>query len=382
MESILIVGGTGCISSAIVEETLHIGIETTVINRGKHKSRIPFGVKTIIADKKDYTTIEKAISNKRYTAIVDFLCYNGNDLKRSFQFYSKYANQYIFISSAQVYNYRKVTVSKEDSIKVDDRWAYSIDKWNAENELRRLAPLTKCNYTIIRPSITYGDTRIPYGITPPYGQHGTIIQRILHSKPIIRWNYGNNKCNMMRVEDFARAFVKLIGNTKAYNEEFNICSENIYSYNDVLNELSKKLGRNIKIVDITTEEYANIVSERKGEIIAGRGTDCISSFAKFKSLFPDFKEEFNLEKGIAKTVDAYYNQNWMDGINWEFDGECDRIAQKHANIKSEFIDYLGSATKEDKRTYKTYLHKGRCDVIVFLYAKRLLNKVKRLFKIP
>jgi len=53
------------------------------------------------------------------------------------------------------------------------------------------------------------DTHIPYGISPQYGYHWTLIARILSGKPIIRWNGGINRCNMMRVEDFAVGVIGL-----------------------------------------------------------------------------------------------------------------------------------------------------------------------------
>ena len=269
-------------------------------------------------------------------------------------------------------------MGEEEAPKVDNRWDYSVNKWAAEEELRNFCNQTGHIYTIIRPSITYGNTRIPYGITPPYGKHGTMIKRILNDKPLIRWNKGQNKYNMMRVEDFARAFVWLIGNPKAYNETFNICSEKAYSFNDVLNALEKIINKPISIVDLSAEEYASEIPKRKGEILAGRGMDRISSIKKLKKLYPDFKEQYTLETGIGKTVDAYFKQNWMDGISYEFDGECDRIANKFTANKYNFINYLDNATFKDRLTYYVNVHKGRIDSELIAFSIKVINKIKRL----
>lgn len=376
--SVLIIGGTGCISSAVVAECLKNCISTTIINRGNRPHLIPQDATFIKADRTDEKTIREKLRGKRFDAVVDFLCYTKDELQQSFNLYKSYATQYFFISSCAVYDFRKTHLGKEESPKVDDRWEYSINKWAAEETLRSLCKGSECSYTIIRPSITYGDTRIPYGVTPPYGKHGTIIKRILNDKPLIRWNQGQNKCNMMRVEDFARAFVKLIGNDNAYNEAFNICSEKAYSFNDVLTVLEKRLNKDISLIDISSEEYADKLPERKGEIIAGRGTDSISSMEKLKKLFPEFKEEYTLETGIGKTVDAYFSQNWMDGISWEFDGDCDRIASKFNNSKCGFSDYLNNASLDDRLNYFIHRHKGRADARTLSFAMRLVNKIKRM----
>ena len=79
----------------------------------------------------------------------------------------------------------------------------STCRWNGNLSSSTVVAKTDVKYTVIRPCVTYGDTRIPYGISPQYGYHWTLAARILNNKPIIRWNGGINRCNMMRVEDFA-----------------------------------------------------------------------------------------------------------------------------------------------------------------------------------
>lgn len=381
---ILIVGGTGCISSAVVEECLRHQMDVTIINRGRRDIPFQDEITLIKADKNDLPTIQSALKNKHYDAVVDFLCFTKEELEKSFELYSNHTSQYFFISSCAVYDLRKADMGYEDGPKSDERWAYSVNKWKAEERLRELASKNKINYTIVRPSVTYGDTRIPYGITPIYGKHGTLIQRILNDKPIIRWNNGENVCNMMRVEDFATAFVRLISNEKAYNTEFNICSENYYSYNQVLEILEKKLSKKIRFFDIDANTYARYLSSRKGEILVDRGSNRKSSLSKFKSIFPDYHEEYDLEKGVGKTVDAYLNQNWMNGISWEFDADCDRIINslnKEKTYYCTFVDYLGTATKEEIKEYWNAYNKDRLDRKIITFSNRVVRKIQRILGI-
>ncbi len=155
-------------------------------------------------------------------------------------------------------------------LKILPIWSYSVNKWASEKHLEILAKKSDTNYTIIRPCVTYGDTRIPYGISPKYGYHCTLVSRILNEKPIIRWNGGVNRCNMTRVEDFAVGVVGLIGNRGAYNEAFNICGDETPSFNEVLNVLSELSGKKVKIVDVTSEFYAQELPNHAGEILGGR----------------------------------------------------------------------------------------------------------------
>lgn len=361
------VGGTGCISSGVVKACLDKGYEVAMINRGNRPHLIPECVYLIKADKDNLDAIAEQIGDNRFDAVVDFLCYNNKELEKSIRFYSKYAPQYVFISSCAVFDGRKSNIIDENSPMGDERWSYSISKMKAEALLKQLAENMDVKYTIVRPNVTYGDTRIPYGITPPYGKHGTIIQRILHGKPIIRWEKGETFSNMMRVEDFSKAFVELLGNPLAYNNDFNICSGNNYTFNDVLEILERKLGKEIVVFDVTGEEYAQKIPYRRGELISGRCHRNYHSMDKFKSLFPDFKEEYNLRAGIEKTIDAYFAQNWMDGMSYEFDAECDRIIRDISRKRREskdkyrlgFIDYLGKGNPKDRKTYKSSLNANK-----------------------
>lgn len=103
--NILIIGGTGVISTAVTKEALSRGYSITMINRGHNLKVIPKGdVKVIISDKKNYKYLEKKLGNIVFDAVVDFIIYDKINLIESFNFYSKYAKQYIFISSCGVYD--------------------------------------------------------------------------------------------------------------------------------------------------------------------------------------------------------------------------------------------------------------------------------------
>lgn len=380
---ILLIGGTGVLSSAITTEAIKQGFDVTMINRGSRK--IPNGVTLIQSDYTHYDYIESQLKDHFFDAVVDFLCYSDKATTHSFKLYSKYTKQYFFISTCAVYNTAMGGIMSEDGPKELPIWNYSVEKWASEQHLRSLASKSDCSYTIIRPCVTYGDTRIPYGITPTYGYHWTLCSRILAGKPIIRWNNGITRCNMTRVEDFAVGMVGLIGNPKAYNEDFNICGDEMPSFNDVLNVLEKLLNHKVKVVDITPEFYAKECPTRAGEILGGRSIDSLNSNEKIKDAVPAFNQTIGLEEGIKKTLDAYISQDYQRGIDWVFDADTDRIIRKWCKLKGisnkelkiGFVDYLGTATKDDKRTYLLEYYKGNPIVKLINFSLRVLRKISR-----
>ena len=361
---ILLIGGTGVLSSQIAKLAMDRGMNVTMVNRGHRE--IPSPAKVIISDKHDYSYITSQLQGIVFDAVIDFLCYTPDEVKQSFLAYSPFTKQYFFISSCAVYDKNG---GGKKHVETDPKplsiWKYSVNKWESEKALVEVAKNSSCAYTIVRPSITYGDTRIPYGIAPKYGYHWTLVARILADKPVIRWKEGKTRYNMMRVEDFAVGVVGLIGNPKAYNEDFNVCSDDTPTFNDVLDAISEVLDHRVNTVDITSEFYAKELPSRSGEILGGRSLDEMNSNDKIKHIVPDFMQTISLKEGVKMTIEAYKNQNYQRGIDWNFDADSDRIVRKWCRQNSidakqynlSFNNYIGSARMIDRLTYYQVCYK-------------------------
>ena len=378
---VLLIGGTGVLSSAITKKFIDQGFEVTMVNRGNRK--IPEGVNVIKTDKNNFPYIEQCLQGQFYDAVIDFLCYTKDELEKSFRLYAHFTKQYFFISSCAVYDGTIPGVKREDSPKGFKVWSYSVNKWASEQRLMELAKEIQCAYTVIRPAMTYDDTRIPYGISPQYGYHWTMCARALAGKPLIRWNGGVNHCNMMRVEDFADGVAGLIGNPKAYNEAFNVCGDEAPSFNDVLKCIEENISCKISVVDISSDFYAKELSERAGEI-AARSVERFHSNEKMKNAVPAFRQTISLKDGVAKTIVAYKSKKYQKGIDWYFDADCDRIIKKWCDINGidskmmnlKFVDYLGNATKKDVMRYTLGRYRKN-KVIEFLL--RIVRGIKGIF---
>jgi nucleoside-diphosphate-sugar epimerase len=370
---LLLVGGTGVLSTAITQEALKKNIEVYMINRGSRMKLIPPDVHLLKADIKNRNQVLSLLSDMYFDAVIDCICYTEKDIAYSFNLFKNRTNQYVFISSCAVYNTTICNVCEEDSPKVLPIWEYSIDKNRSEEFLIQLANTHQTNYTIIRPAVTYGDTRIPYGIMPPYGCHWTLVERILHGKPIITWNNGANRCNITHVDDFAVGVVGLLGNKQAYNEAFNVVGDETPSWREVLDTLSELLNMEIKTFDIPSDYYAKEIPSRKGEILGGRSIDAINSNKKIKSVVKNVKQNITLKEGLKKTIDYYKKHNYIYGIDYAFDADTDRIIAKYAKEKKipmegftlHFIDYMNANNRKNRLIYFFYRHKENIVLKVF-----------------
>src|SRR5437868_11085327 len=68
---VLVVGGTEFISLHLVRALLRDRHDVVVLNRGRQPGRVPAGVKTIVADRKDHAALRRVLAGERVDGLVD-----------------------------------------------------------------------------------------------------------------------------------------------------------------------------------------------------------------------------------------------------------------------------------------------------------------------
>src|SRR5512133_2425072 len=211
---VLFIGGTGIISTASTRLALERGIDLTLLTRGQHQADVPAGAKTVRADINDRAAMTKALEGKPFDVVVDWVAFTPSDVERDIELFRGKARQYIFISSASAYQKpAEHYVITEATPLVNPHWEYSRNKIACEERLMRAYRDEGFPVTIVRPSLTYGDTQIPLVMnswTKPY----TIVDRMLKGKTVIVPGDGTSLWVITHNSDFGKGFVGLMGNEK------------------------------------------------------------------------------------------------------------------------------------------------------------------------
>ena len=236
----LFIGGTGTISTDVVELAQQRGWEITLLNRGSKK--LPEGVGSIIADIHDEEAVAKAIADESYDVVAQFIAYTAEDVERDIRLFRNKTKQYIFISSASAYqkplaDYR-IT---ESTPLVNPYWQYSRHKIAAEEVLMTAYRTTGFPITIVRPSHTYNGTK------PPVSLHGNkgnwqILKRILDGKPVIIPGDGSSLWTLTHSKDFAKGYVGLMANPHAIGNAFHITTDESMTWNQIYQTIADALG--------------------------------------------------------------------------------------------------------------------------------------------
>jgi len=360
---VLLIGGTGVLSSAVMHRSLQKEHDVFILNRGHNAKSIPPDVSLLQADIRHTDDVNHILQDLSFDVVVDFLSYNVSDLENSLSIFQDRCNQFIFISSACVYRRaRSDGCITEDSPFGNHNWDYSANKVRCEEYLISKCSKTGLKYTIVRPYITYGNTRVPYGIMPPYGWHWTLIARLLNNKPIMLWDKGDAICTLTHTSDFAKGVVGLFGNIQAYNEAFHIVGDERLTWKELLLLIGTLVDIQATYVTMPSAYVATRMPGLKGMLLEDRSLDAVFDSSKIKNAVPEFVCATPLEKGIAQTLEYYRNNSYINGIDYRWDAQMDKLIQdylkennpdKLKGLDLGFVDYL-QGSFSDKLVYSAY----------------------------
>ena len=222
---ILIIGGTGTISTAVSRRLADSGHELYLINRGNASNKLPSNVNFIQADINDEKTVSGRIGDMRFDAVCDFIGFVQPQLERDFRLFYGRTKQFVYISSASAYNKLPSDyIITEGTALANPFWEYSRNKIQCEEYLMKMYRENGFPVTIVRPSHTYCERSVPLGV---HGRKGSwqVIKRMLDGKPVISHGDGTSLWTMTDSRDFAEGFIGLLGNPHAIGEAFQITSD-------------------------------------------------------------------------------------------------------------------------------------------------------------
>jgi nucleoside-diphosphate-sugar epimerase len=302
---VLFIGGTGNISGACSRLAVENGVELFHMNRGKVKANIPVEVKTITADIKDKNKMLAALGDLQFDVVVNFIAYTPDDVKQDIEIFTGRTKQYIFISSASVY--QKVgghPVITESTPLYNPYWDYSRDKIACEDLLNDEYRKNGFPVTIVRPSLTY-DTVIPVAIGS--WTDYTIIDRMKKGLEVIIHGDGTSLWTITHSDDFAKAFVGLLGHQQAIGHAFHITSDELLNWNQIYEAVAQAAGADLNAVHIASDFICDVGDTigwewMRGNLLGDKAVSTIFDNTKIKRFVPGFEAKITFKEGIKKTM--------------------------------------------------------------------------------
>jgi nucleoside-diphosphate-sugar epimerase len=324
---VLFIGGTGNISLSVSKLAVERGIDLYLLNRGRQQVAIEQAT-TITADINQPEQVQAALGKHHFDAVVNWIAYVESDIERDLALFRQRCGQYIFISSASVYQ-KPLThpIITESTPLSNPYWKYSQDKIRCEDRLMRAYHEEGFPVTIVRPSHTY-DTRIPIAI----GNWASYVipQRMLTGKPIVVHGDGTSLWTLTHAEDFANGFVGLLGHPQAVGHAFHITSDFVLTWNQVYEQIGEALDVQPALVHIPSEFIATVSPDQGAGLLGDKMWSVIFDNSKIKRFVPGYVATIPFHEGIRRTLAWFQADQSRMVVPVEDNAQIERILAAYA----------------------------------------------------
>jgi nucleoside-diphosphate-sugar epimerase len=299
---VLFIGGTGIISTASTRLAAEQGIDLTLLRRGQWTADLPQNVRTITADAADEAAVAGALGRDTFDAVVDWRAYTPADVERDIRLFRGRTGQFLFISSASAYQkpvgHYLIT---ESTPLCNPYWQYSRDKIACEERLMQAYREQGFPVTIVRPSLTYGDTQIVLAVNS-WQKSYTAVDRMRRGKKVIVPGDGSSLWVITHNSDFAVGLVGLLGHPQAVGHAFHITSDEAMTWDQYYRITAEAAGAEAKIIHIASDFLGECEPDSVGSLTGDKAVSVVFDNTKIKRFVPGFGAKVPFAQGIRRTM--------------------------------------------------------------------------------
>lgn len=297
---ILVLGGTGVISTEIVEQLVARGDEVTVYNRGLTPRSIPDGVARIVGDRTLHGSFAVEMARHAFDAVIDMIAYMPSDAESLIEAFAGRAKQLIVCSTVSVYGgpLTRLPAREDEPHRPVSR--YGRNKSHIESLVLGAHGKGGTATTIIRPSFTAGA-----GVSIGTLFDDTIPDRLRRGLPLIVPGDGTTPWSVAHASDVARAFVGAVLNERAYGQAYHVASDEHTTWGHIFRTLKGAVGSTSELIHVPVDWLASV---------APRRSVGVAYVYQFPALFDNAKAARDLGfKTTVPMVETFHRQiAWMD----------------------------------------------------------------------
>ena len=257
----------------------------------------------LTGDINDPSAARAALDGHSWDAVVQWIAFTPQEIERDIELFRGRTKQYLFISSASVYQKPATShLITESTPLANPYWEYSRNKIAAEERLLRALREEGFPGVIVRPSLTYGETLIPLVINS-WGRSWTVVDRMRRGQPCIVPGDGNSLWTITHNSDFAAGLVGLLGLHEALGHAFHITSDEVLTWNDFYRKTAEAAGvASPRLIHIATDFITACLPGECGSLYGDKMISSIFDNSKIKRFVPDYIAHMRFSDGIKESV--------------------------------------------------------------------------------
>jgi nucleoside-diphosphate-sugar epimerase len=338
--NVLFIGGTGIISTACAELAVARGLEVTLLNRSL---RSPIsGTRAATADIGDQAATAKALAGRRWDSVVDFIAFTPADIEARLALFRGNASQFMFISSASAYQ-KPLTdqLITESTPLANPLWEYSRNKIACEERLISAYREEGFPVTIIRPSLTFGNTIVPLAVNS-WQKSFTAVDRMRKGLPVIIPGDGLSLWTITHNTDFAKGLVGLLGHTGSIGHAFHITSDEAPTWNQIYQMTAEAAGvSSPRFVHIASDFITTCIPSSLGSLLGDKSNTAIFDNSKIRRFVPDYVATTRYREGIGRTLAWYDADPARQQLDDQANAQWDRLIAAYGRGLAAAVAELG-----------------------------------------
>lgn len=238
---VLIVGGTGVISTPLTARLVEAGHEVVHYNRGQRPIRGAAPAATITGDRNDFPRFEAQMAEAgHWDCVYDMVVFRPEEAASAVHAFRGRTRLYAFCSTVDVYQKPAPCYPVTEDSPLQGVSAYGIAKAACEAALVDAHDRGDLAVTTLRPAYTYGPGA--RGVLHSLGFDTRFLERLRRGLPVIVHGDGMGLWVACDAADAATAFAGVLGNEGASGRAYNVVGEETITWNQYVQRLAAALG--------------------------------------------------------------------------------------------------------------------------------------------
>lgn len=328
--NVLIIGGTGLISTGIVKHLREREATITMFNRGQRENTTGDGsIEIITGDRNDPEALAKCTAGGRqWDVVIDMICFRPDQARAAVDVFGGETKQFIFCSTVCTYGVKiPPNVLVDETFPQEPISQYGRDKVACEKVFLEAHQNGEFKTTIIRPSHTYGPGN---PLIDNLEANSVAWDRIEKGRPILCAGDGLGLWVSTYRDDVGKLFAYACLNEKTFGQAYNATRDQQFTWRDYIRQVAGVLGKPAQVLFMPADWITAHDPGRFGllrEITAFHGP---YSSEKAKRDVPEFRCEVDFPEGAKKTLDDVRRRGaWRNSDN---DAVYEQMVEKALSI--------------------------------------------------
>ena len=218
---VLIIGGTGFLSSALVAQSIAAGHQVTIVTRGRSARPIPEGVEAVVANRSEPENLREALQGRSFDIVLDAILYRPEDAHVVLDLFRGRVGRYVFISTDFVYGGEPRSFPLTEDAPRQALSGYGVNKAACEDLFFEAWTSEQFPAVVLRPPHILGPGAL-LGTGSLQGRDAWLLWRLRAAQPLPLLDGGALLIQPVHRDDIARACLAVAGSPSTPGRAYNI----------------------------------------------------------------------------------------------------------------------------------------------------------------